>query len=126
MRCRTRRRSSPPRPPSEEEDETAPAEPAPEPGDGHAVAVERLSFRSAPKIDAPSLIGSLYYAHPVEVLGQDQNPKWSRIRAMFEGGEQEGFAWSAFLRPQASPSKEALLRAAVEQWLRFNRGAGKE
>ena len=113
-----------------------PPDPDPEPetrpeselrvGAEHRVAVERLNLRSAPQTGAATLIGELHMAQPVELLEADNNSKWARVRATVDGAQKEGVVWAAFLRKTVEPGREAVIAAAVEQWLRFDRGKGKE
>jgi len=102
----------------------APIPPAvPAQGEPRVVAVSKLNVRSQPN---GTLIGELYWGQPVTLLGLSDNPKWAQIRLELNGLEREAYVWAAFLREQVSDSREALVNAAVTEWLRFDRGAGKE
>lgn len=90
------------------------------------VVPKGLNIRSEPKIADYTLITSLPLAHPVEVIEPGIEGAWSRVRALFRGQEIEGYVAERYLRDPLPPSKESLIAAAVRQWLRFHRGAGKE
>jgi len=60
------------------------------------------------------------------VLGGPAVQNFVEVETPVGGETRRGFVHSGFLREPASQLKEALLREAVSQWIRFQRGQGKE
>jgi hypothetical protein len=103
------------------------------------VNVETVNIRSGPTVTHDTLIGPLVLGQPVEDLG-DGPPDWHHLRAQVKGKPVEGFCVATLpnsklewtppdqptLRDPASAAREALVATAVEQWLRFDKGNGKE
>ena len=103
------------------------------------VNVETVNLRSVASTDANAPIGALMLGQSVDDLG-DGPPGWHHVRVQqgrkkLEGFSVEGLADSRFkwttakrptLRDPAAPAREALVAAAVEQWLRFDKGSGQE
>lgn len=103
------------------------------------VNVEAVNLRSMPSTANNTPIGSLTLGQEVFDLGDAPNG-WHHIRTEISGEQVEGysveglpdskFKWTnakqPTLRRVASPAREALVAAAVEQWLRFDKGKGKE
>jgi hypothetical protein len=87
-----------------------------------------LNFRSSPTTaDSSNIIGSLTLAQTVELISGDPNiDRFLKVKATIGGTVKEGFASAAFLRPLVSAPKEALISAAAEQWLRFDRSNKSE
>jgi hypothetical protein len=91
------------------------------------VNVESLNLRSAPAVDTNTLIGPLFLGHAVRTTGSiDPANGFVPVDVQFEGGQQSGFVSAKHLREPVSDSREALIAAAVHQWLRFERGQGLE
>lgn len=88
-----------------------------------AVKSESLNFRKQP---AGTIIKALRIGKQVNVLGDADTPGWKSVRVKINGNEREGFVHGAFLRDLASSAKEDLMNAAIREWIRFNRGTGKE
>ncbi|WP_447920428.1 DUF2272 domain-containing protein [Achromobacter aegrifaciens] len=103
------------------------------------VNVEAVNLRSTPSTAKNSPIGSLALGQEVVDLG-DAPGGWHHVQTEIAGAELKGysvdgladskFKWAKTkqptLRPPATPAREALVAAAVEQWLRFDKGTGKE
>ncbi|WP_081629234.1 DUF2272 domain-containing protein [Methylopila sp. M107] len=87
------------------------------------VRSEELNLRSSPVVAPETIKRTLYVGTPLEVLGDSAAPGWKKVRT---AAGEEGHVFGAYLRRVESVAKEALLDEAVAQWLRFNRGAGKE
>jgi hypothetical protein len=89
---------------------------------------DALNFRSSPTTaNSSNIIGSLTLAQTVELTSGDPNvDRFLKVKATVGGTVKEGFASAAFLRPLVSAPKEALISAAAEQWLRFDRGTRME
>jgi hypothetical protein len=117
----------PPHPNPEEDEDTEP--PGPDDGDtGTLMRVEAdgLNFRSEPRVASHTRVAVLSLAHPVEVLESGIDGRWARVRVVLNGDSVEGFVAERFLRPSLPVPRESLVRESVNQWLRFQRGAGKE
>lgn len=104
------------------------------------VSVEAVNLRSIPSTENNTPIGSLTLGQEVDDLG-GAPAGWHHVRTKMggltvEGYSVDGLADSKFkwaptakqptLRPLDTPAREALVAAAVEQWLRFEKGRGKE
>lgn len=103
------------------------------------VNVEAINVRSEARVEPDTLIGPIFLGQAVDDL-EDGPEGWIHVRTAVDGKSTEGFVKAALpitkfdwqppeqptLRDPASPAREALVAAAVEQWLRFDRGAGKE
>lgn len=92
----------------------------------HFVNVESLNFRNAPEIADETLNGPLFLGHPVKVTGAVVSGGFVPIDTIFDGAIQSGFVSAKFLRKATTAAREILVGAAVEQWLRFDRGQGLE
>lgn len=103
------------------------------------VNVEAVNIRSGPTVSAETLVGQLVLGQSVDDLG-DGPPGWHHLRVPLASGPVECFCVAALpntkvrwspppqptLREASSAAREALVAAAVEQWLRFDKGQGKE
>ena len=83
------------------------------------VTTEGLRLRTVP--NGP-VIRDLTLAEQVTDLGAADVEGWRRIRA----GADEGVAFGKYLRDRGRPEVEALLRATVDEWLRFDKGRADE
>lgn len=92
----------------------------------HFVNVESLNFRDAPEIDEQTLKGPLFLGHPVKITGAVNPAGFVPVDTNFGGANQSGFVSARFLRKAIGAGRESLVAAAVEQWLRFDRGQGLE
>lgn len=103
------------------------------------VNVEAINLRTEARVAPETLVRTLFLGQAVDDL-EDGPEGWHHVRAAVDGKVSEGFikatlpitkfAWQPqeqpTLRDPATPAREALAAAAVEQWLRFDRGAGIE
>jgi hypothetical protein len=102
------------------------------------VDVEGLNLRSSAKAPADNRLGVLHLCQPVELI-EDKPAGWRKVRATVDGQAQTGFVKAVIdpqpatgfvprpsLREPASPAREALVAQAIAQWLRFEKGQGKE
>ena len=89
---------------------------------------DTLNFRSSPTtVDSSNIIGSLTLAQTIELVSGDRNvDRFLKVKATVGGAVKEGFASAAFIRPLVSAPKEALISAAAEQWLKFDRSNKSE
>lgn len=60
------------------------------------------------------------------MIGDAQRPEWKEIDTELEGSKFHGVVSGKFLRRPESDAKEALLSATAKEWIRFERGQGKE
>jgi hypothetical protein len=84
-----------------------------------------LNFRSSPEVRPDNLVGSLFLLQPVEITGPAQGG-FLPCNAIVDGQARSGFASQKFLRPPTTPHREALLAQAHREYMRFQRGLGKE
>ncbi|HEX6995705.1 MAG TPA: DUF2272 domain-containing protein [Gammaproteobacteria bacterium] len=90
------------------------------------VDVEALNLRSRPEVAPNTRLAILYLCQRVEVLGQADVAGWVRVSVETESGRLEGFVSEKYLREPVSPAREALVSEAIQQWLRFEKGLGRE
>lgn len=104
----------------------------------HFVDVEALNLRSGPEVNASNRIGLLHLGQSVDIIDGGTD-KWHKVRVSLGGEDVEGFVAKDIsaqpvtgfvshpsLREPVSDAREALVAAAVGQWLRFEKGQGKE
>lgn len=102
------------------------------------VGVEAINVRSGTTTQANNILATLDLGHLVEDL-EDGPPGWVHVRAEVDDQEIEGFSVSEMRKSAAwapppqptfrqleSDAREALADAAIEQWIRFDRGEGQE
>ena len=90
------------------------------------VKTDGLNLRQTPKVEPGNITRSLPLAQEVEVLSAPAGKKFVEVETRLNSSLLHGFVHSDFLRAPLSPAKEALMQEAVQQWIRFERGAGKE
>ncbi len=83
------------------------------------------NVRSAPSFGS-NVIGFLPEAAPLKQTGPKQGDRWLPCRGELDGMTKDMFVSKNVVRDRVSAPKERLVRAAVAEWLRFDRGAGKE
>ncbi|WP_157215920.1 DUF2272 domain-containing protein [Flavisphingomonas formosensis] len=94
--------------------------PAPVPlGANRYVSTEGLRLRDAP---SGTILRDLTIADPVADLGPSTVEGWRKVRA----GADDGVVFGKYLRAPDRPEVEALIRAAIDEWLRFGKGTGSE
>jgi len=86
------------------------------------VKVDSLNLRSKPEIKDGNIITALVLAQEVEILGGAPTDRFWEVQTVVSGSTLRGFVSAAFLRQPVSDKKEALISAAVKEWLRFKRG----
>lgn len=96
-----------------------PSAPVTETANDRLVTTEGLNFRDAPN---GKIIQALTIADRVIDHGLSDNPAWRAI----EVGGVHGFSADKYLRAPVRPEIESLLRATVDEWLRFEKGKGRE
>ena len=90
------------------------------------VGVEALNLRSEAAVTTPeSRIAVLHLGQSVETLSAPKEG-WVAVRVRLGSEERDGFVKAEFLRKPLSPGREALLEQAIKEWLRFEKGLGKE
>jgi hypothetical protein len=90
------------------------------------VKTDRLNLRSEPIVRPDTIITSLPLGHPVNVIGDAEREGWKEIETELEGSLLQGVVAGKFLRKPESDAKEALLSETVKEWIRFERGEGRE
>ncbi|WP_169313734.1 DUF2272 domain-containing protein [Asticcacaulis biprosthecium] len=83
------------------------------------VTTDGLRLRPAPDQAA---IRSLTIGERLTDLGPSSVPGWQKVRS----GNVQGVSFGKYLRKPGRPEVEALLRVAIDEWLRFERGTGNE
>lgn len=83
------------------------------------VTTEGLRLRNAPN---GTIIRDLTIAEPVKDLGPSTLEGWRKIRTL----TGDGVSFGKYLREPGRPEVEALIRAAIDEWLRFAKGRGDE
>jgi len=88
-------------------------------GNLRLVTTEGLRLRQTP---GGTIVRDLTIAEQVLDLGAASQDGWRRIKA----GADEGVAFGKYLRLPGRPEVETLLRAAIDEWLRFEKGRADE
>lgn len=86
------------------------------------VKTDSLNLRRSPEIKDGNIITSLPLAQAVEVVDGNPANRFWEVTTIVNGSTLKGFVSAAFLRQPVSTAKEALISAAVKEWLRFDRG----
>jgi hypothetical protein len=86
------------------------------------VKSESLNLRKTAEIKDGNILASLPLAQTVEVITSNPTDRFWEVKTVFNGASLQGFVSAAFLRKPVSKAKEALISAAVTEWLRFDRG----
>jgi hypothetical protein len=86
------------------------------------VKTETLNLRKTAEIKDGNILAALPLAQSVEVITSNPTDRFWQVKTVLNGASLQGFVSAAFLRPLVSPPKEALISAAVTEWLRFDRG----
>lgn len=80
---------------------------------------EGVNFRSTPDGD---IVAELTVCQAVTDDGPSEAPGWRKVRI----GEHEGYVFGKYLRRPLDPDIETLIRNAVLEWIRFDKGKGDE
>lgn len=86
------------------------------------VKTDSLNLRSAPEIKDGNIITALPLSQAVEVVNGNPANRFWEVTTIVNNITLKGFVSAAFLRQPVSDAKEALISAAVKEWLRFERG----
>ncbi|MBY5814345.1 DUF2272 domain-containing protein [Rhizobium leguminosarum] len=89
------------------------------------VNIESLNFRSSPSSAEDNIIGKLYLTQKV-MVGDTLSEGWVECRAPVDGDNRNGFVSAKFLRQPLTPNREKLIASVHKQYMRFERGLGKE
>ncbi len=84
-----------------------------------------VNVRSEPRF-GDNIVGFLNQCHPVEAIGDQIGDRWMPCRAEIDGLTQNVFISKNALRDRVTDARESLARECVAQWLRFDKGKGKE
>lgn len=82
---------------------------------------DELNFRSSPEM-GDNIIGVLRKAQLVDTTGNPNAGGWIKATAEVGGQRVQGYVGARLLREPVSDAKEAIISAAVEEWLRFEKG----
>lgn len=88
-------------------------------GTDRLVTTEGLRLRSSPN---GTIIRNLTIGEKVVDLGAATEDGWRKVKV----GAEEGAVFGKYLREPGRPEVEALLRAALDEWLRFDKGRANE
>lgn len=88
-------------------------------GADRLVTTEGLRLRSGPD---STILREMTIAEPVVDLGPSSIEGWRRVQT----ASGEGVVFGKYLRAPGRPEVEALIRATVDEWLRFAKGKGDE
>ncbi len=88
-------------------------------GSNRLVTTEGLRLRVAPN---GTIIRDLTIGEPVIDLGDASENDWRNVKI----GTEEGVVFGKYLRRPGRPEVEALLRSAINEWLRFDKGRADE
>lgn len=88
-------------------------------GANRLVTTEGLRLRETPN---GTIIRDLTICEPVIDLGAASEEGWRKVKA----GNDEGVSFGKYLRESGRPEIEALLRATIDEWVRFDKGRADE
>ncbi len=88
-------------------------------GTDRFVTTDGLRLRAAPN---GTIMRDLTIGEKVMDLGPATEDGWRKVKVVAE----EGFVFGKYLREAARPEVEALLRAVLDEWLRFDKGRADE
>ncbi|MDE3819713.1 DUF2272 domain-containing protein [Sinorhizobium meliloti] len=83
------------------------------------VTTEGLRLREAPN---GTVIRDLTIGEPVLDLGAASEDGWRNVKV----GDEEGVVFGKYVRTPSQPEIETLLRAALDEWFRFDKGRADE
>ncbi|MBY5539309.1 DUF2272 domain-containing protein [Rhizobium leguminosarum] len=89
------------------------------------VNVESLNFRENPTSAVDNIIGKLFLTQKVNVVSEEADG-WVKCKANLDGSQKTGFVLVKFLREPVSENREKLIASVNKQFMRFERGLGKE
>ncbi|MBX2798043.1 MAG: DUF2272 domain-containing protein [Myxococcales bacterium] len=89
------------------------------------VNTRALNFRSEPRVAADTHIGVVHLGQKLDDV-EDAAVGWASCSAVIDGESTSGFVSKHFLRPSLSENRERLVASVHREWMRFERGAGKE
>lgn len=90
------------------------------------VKTDSLNLRRSPAIEAGNIIRTLPLAQDVTVVSGLPSDRFWEVETTLDGETLKGFVSATFLRKPVSDAREALITAAVTEWLRFDQGDGLE
>jgi hypothetical protein len=86
------------------------------------VKSEAANLRQSPEKRDDNIITTLAWPQEVEVIQGNSTDRFWKIKTTINGTILEGFVSASLLREPVSAPKEALISAAVKEWLRFDQG----
>lgn len=90
------------------------------------VNTDNLNLRSSPEVLDGNVIATLPLCQEVTVVGPSAGDRFCEVETVLNGVALCGFVSQRFLREPLSSAKERLLKEAVNEWIFFERGQGKE
>lgn len=90
------------------------------------VTAEALNFRSSPEVVAGNKLGTVFLGQKLSDTSASGTDGWLRCSAEIGGSPRDGFVSESFVRDPLTPNREALLAQVHREWMRFERGLGKE
>lgn len=90
------------------------------------VDVPALNFRSEPEVASDTKIGAVFLGQKLSDVEASDTDGWVACSAEIEGVARDGFVSAKFTRPPLSENRERLVASVHREWMRFDRGAGKE
>lgn len=90
------------------------------------VKSDALNLREEPVVNDGNVLAVLVKGQPVRVVRESGTAGWVEVDVMIGGESQRGFVAARLLRDPSSDAKEQLMAAAVAEWVRFDRGKGRE
>ena len=90
------------------------------------VSTDNLNLRSSGNLSAGNILLQLPLGHEVKIINAPEGEKFWEVETTVNGQVKNGFVSSRYLRQPLSDAKEKLISGAVKEWMRFNRGTGKE
>jgi hypothetical protein len=86
------------------------------------VKADAANLRRSPEIRDDNIITTLVLSQEVDVIEGNPPDRFWKVKTTVNGTMLEGFVSASLLRKPASAPKEALISAAVREWLRFDQG----
>lgn len=90
------------------------------------VNTDNLNLRSSPEVIDGNVIATLPLCQEVSLISSPANERFWEVETVVNGVTLRGFVSKRFLRAPLSSAREKLLKEAVNEWIFFERGQGKE
>jgi hypothetical protein len=95
------------------------------------VNIEALNLRSDPIVDPTNRLGILHLGQALTVVDDNPSVDWVKVKAKIKESEIIGYVKRVIngvfsLRELVAAHREALVKNAIKQWMRFDQGQGVE